>query len=181
MTSLNTKLTKLLLIAILLTGLSHFTNAQEPEKEALDLVVQKFSADFSKGNFKGVMDAIPPKMLEVIATKASMEVDTLKTLMQQGMETSMQGVKFEKMEMSTENLKIEKTETGRLFAMVPSEMIMSGEQFERTEVKTKTLALKDDGKWYLLRLESQKQATIVGEAFPDLKDIKLPDSTKKAL
>ena len=151
-----------------------FTDA---EKQDLADAVQKFDVAMKANDFATVVDtSIPPKLLTAMATGANVPVDQLKSLVIQQMTQAMQTVKIESYGMDVAKADYEETKDGTPYALVPSEVVMeiSG---KKTKASAPTLAIIDDGKWYLLNVGQPTQVGTLKTVYPSFADVTFPQGT----
>ena len=142
--------------------------------------IEKFDNDFSNNDFDGVVEAIPAKIIEKIANKASTDLKKLKAAMKTQMTSAMETVKLHSFSMDVDEAKIEQTTTGRLYSLVPTTLSMSIPSLKKKiDIDTHTLAIHDNNKWYLMRVESPQHIEILSEVYPDLKGLKFPKPVQK--
>ena len=151
-----------------------FTDA---EKQDLADAVQKFDVAMKANDFATVVDtSIPPKLLAAMATGANVPVDQLKTLVVQQMTQAMQTVKIESYGMEVAKADYEEAKDGTPYALVPSEVVMEIAG-KKTKATAPTLAIIDDGKWYLLNVGQPTQVGTLKSVYPSFADVTFPQGT----
>ncbi len=172
-------LTTASLLILTITAWAPASLAQEPdgERKKLEAVVKKFKTDFDSGNYQGVIDAVPPKVIATIAKNAGAPEAELKKFLVEQTTQMMQQVKVVSFAMDLDGVKIEKTSSGRHYALIPTSTIMEVPGAGKLKAENTTVGLVDDGKWYLARVESDQQQGMLINAFPDFKTIDIPSGT----
>jgi hypothetical protein len=65
--------------------------------------------------------------------------------------------------------------------MIPTEIIMSVTGSGKVKSVSKTLALQEDGTWYLISIADANQATMIQGAYPEFAKVDLPAGTITAI
>ncbi|MDR6103361.1 hypothetical protein QE369_003558 [Agrobacterium larrymoorei] len=66
------------------------------------------------------------------------------------------------------------------FVLIPSRSLMETKG-QKIEAKTATLALIDDGTWYMVRIDDAQQINIVRAVYPSLATVEFPEGTMEAV
>ena len=146
----------------------------DDEKQGLAAAVQAFDAAMKASDFGAVIDAsLPPKLLAAMATNAKVPADQLKTLVVQQMTQAMQTVKIVSYGMDVAKADYQEAKDGTPYALVPSEVVMEigGSKAKAT---AQTLAIIDDGKWYLLNVGQPDQVGVLKSVYPAFADVTFP-------
>lgn len=179
------KLTNRLLgpaLCMALLAAPSFADVASPaEKSALSVVVNQFEADFFGGNFEAVANGIPPKIIVLIADRAGMDPTVLKGIVADQMETAMTQVTLDSYSMDKDNAQWDRTEDGRRYALIPTQLQMKLANGQVAQSKTYTLAFEDERQWYLVRIDDLQQVQMLAEAYPDFKGISFPEASVKIL
>lgn len=152
----------------------------DDEKAALQAQIEHFETALQQGDFSFVAGSIPPKVLDHIATKAGVDVATLKSAMQTQMQIALASVKFLDFDMDFDKATYKEAPDGTPYVLVPSRSLMETKG-QKIEAKTSALALIDDGKWYLVRIDDAQQIDIVREVYPSLATVEFPTGTMEAV
>lgn len=146
------------------------------EKADLQAQIERFETALKQGDFSFVGESVPPKVLQHIATKAGVDVATLRSAMQTQMQIALASVKFLDFDMDVDKAAYNEAPDGTPYVLVPSRSLMETKG-QKIEAKTATLALIDDGKWYLVRIDDAQQINIVREVYPSLANVEFPTGT----
>src|SRR5690606_34122935 len=114
--------------------------------------VAAFDKAMRDEDYDKVADTIPPRVMEFIAKQAGLEVDALRTVVVQQMEAALAAVDLEEFGMDMDALKQAELADGEPYALIPTETVMNSEATGRMRAKSETLALLDEGQWYLVRV-----------------------------
>lgn len=170
-----------LLCLIVLGGPALSLDLPEQNRAALETRVETFDQAIRANDTDGIIAVVPPKVLAFIAEKASVTVDELKQGLAGQIEQAMTDVTIVSFGMDLDAAEVAETAEGRTYLMVPTHSVMEAPNVGKVETKTHTLAFEDDGRWYLVRLDNDRQKAILKEAYPEFADITFPDGTMEIL
>lgn len=155
--------------------------ASTAQQAALNIAVNQFESDFFGGDYDAVARGIPPKIITLIADRSGMDPAVLRGIVADQMETTMQQVKLEAYSMNKDEAQWDKTEIGRAYALVPTQLQLKLPEGQTAQSNTYTLAFEDEKAWYLVRIDDLQQVEMLAEAYPDFKGISFPKATFKIL
>lgn len=176
-TDLSMKLNRFLhtLLALLLAGAALTAQALPPQdKQALQTALQDFVGYMQKGNTNAAIKAsIPPALSHILADKMGLSVEDVYQFSQQQAATQWQKAQLESFHYDMENAREGMSSKGKPYVLIPytTTVKMHGKSHVGN---SHILALKDQGTWYLIRLNNPAQLQLVQEAYPDLADLTLP-------
>ena len=159
-------------------GFGQKKKSDDAEMKALTKVLDKYEKDTMSGNFKGLVQS-PPKILESLAGQADMDAKDFLEKMAEMMSKAFESIEVLSFSMDKDSVKLQRTNTGRPYAVIPNAMKINVKGTGGMEMKTETLALKDDGVWYLMQVDSEEVVDMLKKAYPDLKDIKVAKTVMK--
>jgi hypothetical protein len=172
--------TALALIAGLTTHVfaTTFTDAQ---KQELAAAVAAFDTAMKASDFETVIDAsIPPRLLNSMATTYSMTAEDLRTFVIDQMKQAMQSVKVESFGMDVAGAQYAEASDGSPYALLPSETVMDLNG-SRTRSSGTTLALIDEGRWYLLNVGHADQVAMLKTVYTQFADVTFPEAKMEAV
>jgi hypothetical protein len=152
----------------------------EDEKTGLAGAVQKFDDAMKANDFSAVVDAsISPKLMTAMSSKYNVPADQLKTLVVQQMTQAMQAVKIDSYGMDVGKADYEEAKDGTPYALVPSEVVMEvgGKKMKSSGA---TLAIIDDGAWYLLNVGQKDQVDMLKSVYTSFTDVTFPEAKMEA-
>jgi len=150
------------------------------EKADLRGQIERFETALKQGDFNLVAESIPPKVLGHVATKAGVGVEQLRSAMQAQMQITLASVKLLDFDMDFDRATYKQAPDGMPFVLIPSRSLMETKG-QKIEAKTATLALIDDGTWYLVRIDDAQQINIVRAVYPSLATVEFPEGTMEAV
>lgn len=154
----------------------HARDFSEVERSALKDRVSHFEAALKGNDFDTVGETIPPKILESIAAGAGVSVATLRGALKTQMQMTLASVKLVEFDMDTGTARFEQTTDGTPYALIPTRTLMETDG-QKIEAKSYTLALIDDGNWYLLRVTDQQQVAILRKVYPSFASVQFPEGS----
>ncbi|MEC7762416.1 MAG: hypothetical protein VX874_10960 [Pseudomonadota bacterium] len=144
------------------------------DKAGVQAAIQTFEANILSNNHEAVLGAMPPKMLTYIASQVGMDPSELAGSMAKQMEIFMGDVTIERMNMNTNRMTTGTTSGGMDYAFIPTRTTVKGPGGRQT-LNSQTLALEEDGQWYLVRIEQEQQLNIVKAVYPAFANVRLPN------
>jgi hypothetical protein len=175
---------RLIVVALALVFASGIVAARsltDAERSGLADTVATFDASMHGADYAAVSKTIPPKVLAYIAGKGGIDVDKLREIMIEQMTKALAEVKLEAFSMDLANADYRELPTGEPYVLIPTETIMDAGDKGRFKAKAQTLALIDEGKWYLLRVNEDKQVEIMRQVYPQFVGVEFDSGSVEAL
>jgi len=150
------------------------------EKTGLADAVEKFDVAMKASDYNTVVDAsISPKLMTAMATTYKVPADQLKAMVVAQMTQAMQTVKIDSYGMDVANADYEEAKDGTPYALVPSEIVMEigGKKMKSSG---STLAIVDDGQWYLLNVGQKDQVAMLKSVYTSFADVTFPEAKMEA-
>ncbi len=151
------------------------------DNAALQARIEAFNTAFREDDFEEVMTAMPPRMLSFIAEQAGVEERVLLNSMIEQTKAAMETVTVDEFEMSLADATSGVTDAGDVYAIVPTSTKMTVTNVGKVEGNNSTLALKDDGKWYLIRVDNEQQVQLLRAVYPGFADVEFPIGTMQVV
>ncbi len=166
------------MVVIAALALSSPAMAQELTPEASARIEQRladFNAVMTRMDMGATFDFVPPKLKVKIAETFGVKPDDLKTAMADVMAEALKTVKFESFNMDFASATIATTSDGsRTYALIPTETIMAVEGAGKFRATSQTLAMDEDGEWYLVRVDDPNQSNLIKQVYPEFADVDFP-------
>ncbi len=153
----------------------------DKERTALASTVSEFDAAMRENNFDRIIATVPPKVMNAIAGKAGIDAEKMRSMMSEMMKAMMKDVKIEQFSMDVSKADLKELASGAPYALIPTETVISAGEMGRVKQKSHTLALLDDGKWYLVRVSELQQLVIVREVYPEFTNVEFPQGSMEVL
>ena len=149
------------------------------EREALATTVARFDEATKAMDMTTIIGLLPPTMLNTMATEFGLEVDALSAAMVEQSAAAMEAVTLVSFGMDVAGASFEEAPDGMPYVLIPTETVMElGET--RIRATSDTLALLEDGAWYLLRVDPA-QLELLKKAYPNLADVTLDPGGMEAV
>jgi hypothetical protein len=152
----------------------------ETETASLAATVDAFDAAMKSNDLTAVIGTIPPRVLEHIASGAGVGVDELRGLLIKQMEEVLAQATIDSFGMDLAKAEHRELADGTPFALIPTETVMTIDG-SKTAMRSHTLALLDEGAWYLVRVSDAKQLEILRRVYPEYVGVEFPRGSMEAL
>jgi len=170
------RLIAVLALSLLIALPANARSLNRSEQRGLEAALAAYSDALAEGDAAALTEALPPRLLRFHAGLTGMEVPALEAAMTQQTQAMMEKIRFGALEADAAaaeaNLSKLADGTRVLWSILPARFTM--EQDGRTSrVDQPVLALRDDGEWYLLRVDPG-QKRILAAVYPFLAEVDLP-------
>jgi hypothetical protein len=152
----------------------------QAEQASLTEVVHAFDAAMRSANYVGIMQVVPSRVLEHIAGKAGVDVEHLTKAIAQQMAEVFAQVKIDSFGIDLAAAEHRELTNRTPYVLIPTEVVMTAGG-QKTAFRSHTLAILDDGAWYLLRVSDAAQLEIMRQVYPEFVDIEFPRGSMEAL
>jgi hypothetical protein len=153
----------------------------ETEKASLAATIESFDAAMRAANYVRVAETVPPRVIDAIALRSGAEPKQIVAVMIQVMQQTLQGdTKIESFGMDLGDADHRELASGAPYVLVPTETVIvtGGRRFRS---KSHTLALLDDGRWFLLRINDVAQLQILRDVYPEFSGVVFPSGSTEIL
>ena len=158
--------------AIAYSGLAAVAQELTPEQiSALHTRISDFNRAMHSSDYNTIASVTPPKMIAFIAGQAGMDQKTLRDGMISQIKAAMEKVTLESYSMDLAAAEYKSLSDNSIFALIPTETIMDIAEMGRIQQRSDTLALLDEGQWYLVRIADTAQASILRQVYPQFADV----------
>lgn len=163
---------RLAILAAALTAAPVFAET-EADREAIAAGMDGLIEAVKAGEYGKTLTVLPPKMLSGLAQEAGISVDDMRDAADAAGASMMEQVTFESFDYKLDDARFDKT-AEREYALIPTSAVMT---VMESSIKTSsdTLAMMDEGKWYLLRVETPEHIAQLVAAYPDMEGIEVSD------
>jgi hypothetical protein len=152
------------------------------DRAAIRSVVAALEADVRAGDFTGTLDVIPPPLLAATLERFGVTEAELRQTIDAQMEDALQSVSFETFSMAIDEAILAKTPgVARRYMLIPTETVVAIKDVGGMRARNHTLALEDQGKWYLVRIEDQGAVEMLRSVYPDFATVDFPAGTMEAV
>lgn len=146
----------------------------DSDRAAVQTVFETLVNGIKANNYDDVFAVMPPAMLAKMAEPTGMDADAFKALAVEQMKAAMQQVQIKDITYDLDGMTTATSDTDRDYAIVTTKTVMD---MGGTAIQAvaPALAFEDDGKWYVLQIQSPDQAAVLAEVYPDLAEVELPE------
>ena len=145
--------------------------------EALGERVAEFEAAIRASDFDGVLAVVPPRVLDVLATRFGVTPDQMRSVFRVQAAQTMRQVEIVSFTMDVEDARPGEVPAGVPYVLIPTETVMVEETLGRAVARSRTIALLDGGAWYLVRVDDDRQISVLREAYPGFADVEFEPHT----
>lgn len=141
---------------------------------ALDERVAEFGAVLSSGDISGLIDFMPPVVVEELLREYNVTRDFLGQEMDRVWAETMALVEITDYGFDTQANPITKAPGGRSYKLIPTqiEMVVK-ESGAIVTAESETLAIRGSSDWYLIRLDEPEQIALFRKTYPDMASIEI--------
>jgi hypothetical protein len=174
----------LALVAFLAAGLFAVAKVSAREmpaddKAALAATIDRFNNAMRQKDYDTVVaTSLPRAIIAQIASAYGLkdaDLETFQASIRAQMVGTLKVVELVDFGMDQKAIAYHELADGSFYAMVPTETVMQSDA-KKYRARSQTLAVKDNGVWYLLRVSGEQQGAMVRAAYPQLKDVQFSDS-----
>jgi hypothetical protein len=166
-----------LLALLLAAGAAWARPLSEEENAALASAVSSFDAAMREGNHARVAETVPPKVLAAIARHAKTTPEAVIAQMIEATKALQSKTESFGMDLGTAIHK--EHASGTPYVLIPTQTTMAI-RGKRVRVISHTVALLDEGKWYLLSI-GVLQLPILREVYPEFAGVEFPSGSTEML
>jgi hypothetical protein len=140
--------------------------------------IDTFNGLVASGDLVGTIEFTPPTLLAFMATSFGTTPDAMRGQMRDALAATQGQITFDSFAMDMSGAEQATTPDGaRVYVMIPTESVMSVTGSGKVKSVSQTLALEEDGQWYLISIADANQATMIQGAYPEFADVALPAGT----
>jgi hypothetical protein len=175
--------TVLALVFVLIASAAWGRPLTDQEKAALAVTVESYDAAVRENNYAHMTQTMPPKVIAAIARRAKASPDqVVAELIKEAQEVVQRGdVKIESYKFDLGRAEHKALSSGAPYVLIPTEVILAVRGGARVREMSLTLALLEEGQWYLLRMNDARQLQILREAYPEFAGVEFPRGSTEML
>jgi hypothetical protein len=164
---------------LLAAGATFARPLSEAENRSLAETVEAFDAAMRDRDYETVVKTVPPRIIAHIAKSAGVDADALKVVMIAQIKAALAEVELVSFGMDVAKAEHHELPNGEPYVLIPTETVIDAGD-GKSVAKSHTLALLDDGAWYLLRISEAEQVTIMRQVYPEFAEVEFPASSLEA-
>lgn len=156
--------------------------AAQSDDAALQARVDSFQRSISAGDLAASMDIVPPRLLAQIARRFGVKPSEVRAAVEQVFTQTMSGIVIEEFGMDLTRAETRVTADGsRTYLLVPTYTVIRVKGGGRFRTDNHTLAMQDDGRWYLIRIDDLSQVSLLKATYPEFTGADFPAGSMRAL
>lgn len=153
-----------------------------PDQQAgLDARIASFDAAMRESDMAGILGVIPPAVLTQIATNYGVTSEDLVTSAQQQIDEALKSISIVSFGMDSSGAEAVEIGDGSIYVMIPTETVMDLGQAGKMRSASETLALFDDGTWYLMAVDDPAQIAVLRQVYPAFADVEFTAATMEVV
>ncbi len=168
-------------LAMLASGAVLAADLEEADKAQIAARVAFLDAAIAGSDFSALTEVIPPRILDHIAGRFGATVEELKAAMVEQMAAAMETASIEESTMDLAQSLYLETADGTPYALIPTRTVVAVKDQGKFEALSQTLAIQDDGAWYLVRVDEASQINILREVYPSFAGTEFPASSVREM
>lgn len=168
------------MIAVSWLGLSQPAASQDIQS-ALGPKVALLEQAITAGDYAIALDVLPPRLIQSMSDRFGMSPEDLRRAAAQASADALDGVQGLTFAMHVDQAAKHLTpDDRRPYWLVPTvtQMSVEGRGIRTT---TQTLAIEEDGEWYLIRVADPAQVAMLREAYPEFAGVEFPRGSVAAV
>lgn len=150
----------------------------EVDRAAIASRVVEFNAMMNDGRIADSLDFLPPRLIRSIAHRFGVPESEVKLLVGKQIADAVAGVRFLSFTMNMQAATVNTTpDRQRAYMLIPTESQIAIPDVGALRSQTSTLALQDEGQWYLIRIDSAQQVALLRAAYPEFTGVDFPSGS----
>jgi ATP phosphoribosyltransferase len=145
-----------------------------PEIAELQTAVNGFDAAMRANDMKSILSVMPPKVWGYLKEKSKLDDAQLMQVVGDALAAAMKDVKLLDFKMDVAAATTHELSDGTSYMLLPTVTKMEIKDYGKVAAISQTLALREDGKWYLIRVSDPQQKQIVTTVYPAFNGVELP-------
>lgn len=148
------------------------------ESTRLGSAVDRYLSATASNDAEGLVAAIPPRILNIFSGTAGIEAKDLKPTLQKQLVTTLKDTRIS--DVTSDQSALDATDvtmgdgTAVTWSVVPTSFTVDVKG-KKTLNKESVVALSEDGKWYILRVNSPQAKMLAAIAYPFISGVSLPE------
>jgi hypothetical protein len=144
--------------------------------------IDSFNSMVASGDLVGTIDFTPPTLLSHMASAYGTTPKAMRSQMKDALQATQGTVTFDSFAMNLAAADQATTPDGsRTYVMVPTEAVLSVTGGSKVKSASQTLALEEDGQWYLISITDANLVAMIQGAYPEFAGVPLPAGTITAM
>jgi hypothetical protein len=148
------------------------------DRAAITARIEVLVDALSSGRLVETLDVVPPRLLQATAARFGATQAQLRQAFAENAAQLFAGVSFVSCRMDLDAAAIRLTPDGaRTYLLIPTETVIDAGGAGRVRTVSQTLAMQDEGRWYLIRVQDAAQREVLTEVYPEFAGVDFPAAT----
>ena len=152
-----------------------------PGVAALSAALLVLQAMTAEARYDDVVAVVPPRIVAAIAKKNGVTVENLKPAIAAVITAALAAAKVESFSIDISQAKYKELPDGSPYALIPTKTVIDAGDKGRFAESTFSLAIIDDGKWYVIRVNDVANLIIMRSVYPEFAGVELPSGSMEIL
>ncbi|MEM0989515.1 MAG: hypothetical protein AAGK00_11580 [Pseudomonadota bacterium] len=140
------------------------------DRAAINASVHQFLIAYQTGDADQMVAAMPPSYVSAHARRVGLGPGFYRSLVVHFTEAALTDGSIEELEIDPGQLSVHRTPDGIEYGLIPTRSITSKHGM-RMEMTSQTLALKDQGTWWLIQVNDDNQISVLREVYPSFQSV----------
>ncbi|WP_298495002.1 hypothetical protein [uncultured Maritimibacter sp.] len=146
----------------------------DQDRAGVETTAQAFETAFLARDYEGVLEVLPPKLLDYMSDQLDIPRAELADTMTKQLGIFMSDITIDAFAMDMGAMTTGETPDGMAYAFIPTTTTVTVPDTGKRTLNNQTLVLEDGGQWYLTRIEMKQQYDMMKGIYPGLEDVPLP-------
>lgn len=149
------------------------------ERAELALTVERFDAAVRANRADEIVGVLPPRILSHLASRSGVDVQVFRKAIVEKTSDVMKAAIVRSFAMKLASARYRNLADGTPYVLIPTELRMEVAG-RNIQTASDTLAVKDNGNWYLLDLSEMSRVLVFTQVYPEFADAEFGGKTMKA-
>lgn len=152
------------------------------DRAAIEARIAQFDAAMAEADFGGLYAYLPPAIRAHMAEQLGVPEGELDALIRSSVGDLFADVTVSEFGMDLDAATFQDTPDGaRTYGLIPTVTVMSSPDIGSVRTTAQTVALEDEGQWYLVRVDDPSQAETLQAAYPEFAGATFEPATVEAV
>lgn len=152
------------------------------DRSAIAARVAEFDTVMKAQRYGDVFNFMPPRMFAMISGGSGIEPEKFKDMLAAQMAEAMKMVQLVAFKMDVDAAVPALTpDRKRGYMLIPTETIMEIPGGQRLRSTSNTVALYEEGVWYLIRIDNAQQIVMLRKVYPEFTGVEFPSGSMAAI
>jgi len=149
----------------------------DAENTMLNTAVETYDKAMESKDLQILVRAIPPRIVRKMAEHDKVSESDIRKTLAELIGQTLEALPVQSFTMNMAEAQQGQIADGTPYLLIPTETVMTTGGEDKTLMRSATLALQDEGLWYLVRGSDAQQVAILREAYPEYEAVAFPDAT----